>query len=74
MLLKPPGDGLEGVPEGGAPIARVPVYGRRDADRGLWKHIRTRFEGHGLRENRIMPALLSASNEKKSVCIIIVSI
>eukprot|EP00959_Pyramimonas_sp_CCMP1952_P243565 5091120-Pyramimonas_sp.AAC.1 len=34
MLLKPPPDGLEGVPDGGALIAQMPVYGTRDAGRG----------------------------------------
>eukprot|EP00959_Pyramimonas_sp_CCMP1952_P079070 1652866-Pyramimonas_sp.AAC.1 len=40
MLLKPPRDGLEGVPDGGALIARMPVYGTRGAGRGSWKRIR----------------------------------
>ena len=40
MILKPPSDGLEGVPAGEAIIARMPVYGTRDAGRGLWKKIR----------------------------------
>ena len=44
MILKPPSDGLGGVPEGGAIIARMPVYGTRDAGRGLWKKIRA-FQG-----------------------------
>ena len=71
MLLKPPPDGLEGVPEGGALIARMPVYGTRDAGRGLWKKIRARFKSHGLRENRIRPALFSFSNnENDIVCIL----
>ena len=34
ILLKPPGDGLEGAPEGGALVARAPVCGARDAGRG----------------------------------------
>ena len=67
MLLKPPPDGLEGVPDGGALIARMPVYGTRDAGRGLWKKIRQRFKAHGLRENRIMPALFSLSNDKNEI-------
>ena len=37
----------------------MPVYGTRDAGRGLWKKIRARSKEHGLRENRIMPALFS---------------
>eukprot|EP00959_Pyramimonas_sp_CCMP1952_P084874 1774789-Pyramimonas_sp.AAC.1 len=40
MLLKPPPDGPEGAPDGGALVARMPVYGTRDARRGLWKEIR----------------------------------
>eukprot|EP00959_Pyramimonas_sp_CCMP1952_P129333 2704438-Pyramimonas_sp.AAC.1 len=42
MLLKPPPDGVEGVPGGGALIARMPVHGARDAGRGLWQKIRKR--------------------------------
>eukprot|EP00959_Pyramimonas_sp_CCMP1952_P212339 4443171-Pyramimonas_sp.AAC.2 len=37
MPLRPPPDGLEGAPDGGALIARTPVYGTRDAGRGSWK-------------------------------------
>eukprot|EP00959_Pyramimonas_sp_CCMP1952_P226110 4728400-Pyramimonas_sp.AAC.1 len=33
MPLKPPPAGLEGVLDGGALIARMPVYGTRDAAR-----------------------------------------
>ena len=66
-LLKPPRDGLEGVPDGGALIARMPVHGTRDVGRGFWKLNRTRFKAHGLRENRIVPALLSISNCKNEI-------
>ena len=67
MLLRPPQDGLEGVPADGALIARMPVYGTRDAGRGLWKKIRARFKDHGMKENRIMSALFSISNEKNDI-------
>eukprot|EP00959_Pyramimonas_sp_CCMP1952_P252501 5275747-Pyramimonas_sp.AAC.1 len=64
MLLKPPPDGLAGVRDGGAAIARMPVYGTRDAGRGLRQKIRRRFEAHGLKENRSMPALFGIHKDK----------
>ena len=67
MLLRPPQDGLEGVPADGALIARMPVYGTRDAGRGLWKKIRAGFKDHGMKENLIMSALFSISNEKNEI-------
>eukprot|EP00959_Pyramimonas_sp_CCMP1952_P197153 4123019-Pyramimonas_sp.AAC.1 len=45
----------------------MPVYGTRDAGRGLWKNIRARFKTHGLRENKIMAALFSISNDNKEI-------
>ena len=62
MLLKAPPDGLEGVDADGALIARMPVYGTRDAGRGLWKKLRMLIRKHGLREGRIMTALFSLQN------------
>ena len=50
MLVRPPDDGLEGVPEGGVLIARMPVYGTRDAGRGLWRRLRAEFRKEGLHE------------------------
>eukprot|EP00959_Pyramimonas_sp_CCMP1952_P337605 7069899-Pyramimonas_sp.AAC.1 len=67
VLLKPPPDGLEGVPGGGALIARMPVYGARGAGRGLWGKIRKRFEAHGLKENRIMPSLFSIHDDTNEI-------
>ena len=45
----------------------MPVYGTRDAGRGLWKKLRQRFKAHGLRENRVMPALFSITNDKNEI-------
>eukprot|EP00959_Pyramimonas_sp_CCMP1952_P289031 6044870-Pyramimonas_sp.AAC.1 len=67
MLLIPPPDGLEGVPDGGALIARVPVYGTRDAKRGLWENICKRFEAHGLKESRIVSAVVSIHKDKNAI-------
>ena len=67
MLLRPPQDGLGGAPADGALAARMPVYGTRDAGRGLWKKIRARFKANGMRENHIMSALYSISSEKNEI-------
>ena len=67
MPLRPPTDGFDGVPDGGGLIARMPVYGTRDAGRGLWKKICNRFKSHGLRENRIMPALFSITDGHNNI-------
>eukprot|EP00959_Pyramimonas_sp_CCMP1952_P067269 1403897-Pyramimonas_sp.AAC.1 len=53
--------------DGGALVARVPVYGTRDAGRGSWKKIRERLGAHGLKENRIMPAWFSIHNDKTEI-------
>eukprot|EP00959_Pyramimonas_sp_CCMP1952_P452175 9466123-Pyramimonas_sp.AAC.1 len=45
----------------------MPVYGTRDAGRGLWGTIRKRFDAHGLKENRNMPALFSIHNDKNEI-------
>eukprot|EP00959_Pyramimonas_sp_CCMP1952_P188703 3946787-Pyramimonas_sp.AAC.1 len=60
MLLKPPPDGLEGAPDVGALIARMPVYGTRDAGRD-----------HGPQGNRIMPAVFSIHNDKTEITCIV---
>eukprot|EP00959_Pyramimonas_sp_CCMP1952_P420848 8815955-Pyramimonas_sp.AAC.1 len=67
MLLKPPPDGLEGVPDGGALIPRMLVYGTRDAARGLRQKIRKRFGTRGRTESRIMPVFFSIHNDKNEI-------
>ena len=52
LILKPPPSGL---PDGAVGptdrlLARVPIYGTKDAGRGLWRKVRKCFLGKGLKE------------------------
>ena len=64
LLFKQPKGGLPGVPEGACMIARVPVYGTKDAGRGFWKRLRTVITTAGFRENYVMRALYHYTNEE----------
>ena len=62
LLRQPPG----GVPEPGAKyddriICFVPIYGTKDAGRGLYRRVRKIFIKHGLHENMVLNALYSFS-------------
>ena len=37
LIFKQPPGGLPGVPEGECLLAKVPIYGTKDAGRGFWK-------------------------------------
>ena len=63
LLFKQPEGGLEGLPEGTHLLARVPIYGTRDAGRGFWKKLRRTLVSTGLKENHIMKALYSYEKE-----------
>ena len=63
MLLKPPPGGLPGLPDKVRILARVPVYGTKDAGRKFWKRLRQVFIEQGLRENHDMRALYSYTNQ-----------
>jgi hypothetical protein len=63
LVFRQPKGGLPGVPEGACLVARVPVYGTRDAGRGFWKTLRDALVGSGLQENRTLPALYSYSKD-----------
>ena len=62
MLFKQPPGGLPGVPEGARILARVPIYGTKDAGRKFWKRLRSCFIEQGFKENRVMKALYSYTN------------
>ena len=64
LLFKQPKGGLPGVPDGACMIARVPVYGTKDAGRGFWKRLRTVITTAGFRENYVMRALYHYTNEE----------
>ena len=52
-------------------LARVPIYGTKDAGRKFWKKLRRTFVDAGFRENRIYKALYSITNKDgKVVCLL----
>ena len=71
MLLKQPKGGLPGENPENYFIARVPIYGTVDAGRKFWKKLRTKLEEKGLRENAIMPALYSMTNDEGQVTLMV---
>ena len=50
-------------------LAQVPIYGTRDAGRGLWRKIRRILISHGFRENFIMNALYSFEVDGEVKCL-----
>ena len=71
MLFKQPPGGLPGVPEGACILARVPIYGTKDAGRKFWKRLRTEFLSASFEENRILKALYSYADESGDVKIMV---
>ena len=61
LLFKQPPGGLPDpdLPEDAHLLARVPIYGARDAGRGFWKALRNSPVESGMKENRILRALYS---------------
>ena len=71
MLFKQPPGCLPGVPTEARILARVPVYGTKDAGRKFWKKLRKTFIEAGLKENHVMKALYSfcdADGELQIMC------
>ena len=68
-------------PRGGVPdpevshdsflLARVPIYGTRDAGRGFWKRLRSVAVGAGLRESKILPAFYSYADGNGKVIMVL---
>ena len=61
LLLKPPKGGLpdSSITEDTMILARVPIYGTKDAGRQFWKKLRQEIINSGLKENRLMKAFYS---------------
>ena len=57
LLLRQPRSGLPGLKPDDRLLARVPVYGTRDAGRGFWKKFRPTLIAGGVRENRVLSAV-----------------
>ena len=69
MLLQAPDGGIPGHPGQEYMIARVPIYGTRDAGRQFWKRLRKVMIDAGFRENTIMPAVYSYSKDGKVMAV-----
>ena len=67
MILQVPKGGLPGLEDTEYLMARVPIYGTRDAGRQFWKRLRKVMIDAGFRENRIMIATYSYSDEKGDI-------
>ena len=64
MLLKQPSGGLPGEDPSAMMLARVPVYGTKDAGRKFWKRLRKEWIDAGFRENHVLRALYSYTDDK----------
>ena len=71
MLLKQPTTGLPGEDPNQYFIARVPIYGTVDAGRKFWKKLKTELTKLGLRENSVMPALYSLTDESGKITLMV---
>ena len=71
MLLSQPDGGLPGVDPDAQMLARVPIYGTKDAGRGFWKRLRSVCLEAGLHENRIMKSVYSFQKDGKVVCMMV---
>jgi hypothetical protein len=69
LLLRPPPGGLQDpdVDADTMIVARVPIYGTKDAGRGFWRQLREDILATGLRENAIMKALYHMQVDGKIV-------
>ena len=65
LILKQPHGGLPdaSIEKDARLLAFVPIYGTKDAGRGLWRRIRKILIKHGLMENYILGALYSYARE-----------
>ena len=61
MLLRPPKGGLpdKNIPEGSMMLARVPIYGTRDAGRRFWAKLKKVLTDIGLHQNSQCKALFT---------------
>ena len=72
IMLEQPPSGLPDVnvkPDDGL-LALVPIYGTKEAGRGLWLRVRAIFLKLGLRENIILQAVYSYSSGGRCLLII----
>ena len=51
-------------------IAKVPIYGTKDAGRGFWKALREALMEAGLKENLIMKSLYSYAVDGEVKCVL----
>ena len=67
LLLKPPKGGLpdSSIQESDRLLAFVPIYGTKDAGRGLWRRVRRVMLEQGFHENLVMNALYSYTRNGK---------
>ena len=65
MLFKQPKGGLpdDQVAPTDRLLGLVPIYGTKDAGRGLWRKILRVMTKHGLKENMVFAALYSYSQD-----------
>ena len=69
LLLRQPKGGLPGLLYDDRLLAKVPIYGTRDAGRGFWKKLRSILTGVGLVENYILKATYSYAKDGLILCI-----
>ena len=63
---------LEGIPEEGVAsgailASRVPIYGTKDAGRGLWVRLKSTCKKFNFSLNRILPTLFTLRNEESKI-------
>ena len=71
LILRQPKSGLPdpSIKPDDRLMAFVPIYGTKDAGRGLWRRIRRVLLSHGFRENYVMKALYSYTKNGTVQCL-----
>ena len=73
LLLKQPKGGLPGLKPEDHMLARAPIYLSHDGGRRFWKRLQTYLKEEGLRENRILKALYSYTDESGRIQMLLAS-
>ena len=69
VIMRQPKEGIPDLPSDARILSWVPVYGTKDAGRGLWRRMRSVFLGKGFIENLILSATYTYTLDGVVYCI-----
>ena len=69
VIMRQPKEGIPDLPSDARILSWVPVYGTKDAGRGLWRRMRSVFLGKGFIENLILSATYTYTVDGVVYCI-----